>query len=87
MKTLVARPGFDQRPVHTEVLVGQQVRFACLGQDQLEEFLGDLTFQKPVPIFGEHRRHPHRLVHAQANEPSKQQVVLQLLDQHPFATD
>jgi hypothetical protein len=30
---------------------------------------------------------PHRIVHAEADEPAKEQVVVDLLDQQPLRTD
>ena len=87
LKTLVARPSLDQRPVHSEVLVRDQVHYPRLSQHRLEELLGDIPFPKTIPILGEHCRHPYRFVHVQANKPPEQQVVLQLLHQHPFATN
>ena len=43
--------------------------------------------QQSVPILGEHRRGPDRLVHLQAHEPAEQQVVVELLHQQPFAAN
>jgi hypothetical protein len=52
-----------------------------------EEAPGDLLIQEPIPILREHRRHPDRLVHVHADEPAKQQVVVQLLYEQPLAAD
>src|SRR5512146_2378510 len=71
LKALVTRPGFDQRPIHTEVLVREQIRAPGLSQHVGEELFGDVAFQEPIAILGEDRRHPHRFVHAEANEPPK----------------
>ena len=87
LKTLVAGPSFDERAIHTEVLVGKQVGHARLVQHQLEELLCDIALQEPVPILGEDCRHPHCFVHIEAHEPAKKQVVLQLLHQHPFTAN
>ena len=43
--------------------------------------------QQPVPILGEHRRVPDRVIHVQADKPAEQQVVVQLLHQHPLAAN
>src|SRR5512138_2115863 len=71
LKALVTRPGFDQRPIHTEVLVREQLRAPGLSQHVVEELLGDVAFQQPIAILGEDRRHPHGFVHVEANEPPK----------------
>jgi tetratricopeptide (TPR) repeat protein len=46
---------------------------------------GDVAIEQAVPVLREGRRRPHRVVHAEAHEPAKQQVVVQLLQKHPFA--
>ena len=43
--------------------------------------------QQPVPILAEDRRIPDRVIHVQADKPPEQQVVLQLLHQHPRAVN
>jgi len=45
LKTLLARPGFHQRTVHTEVLIAQQIRRPRLLQYASEEQARDLAFQ------------------------------------------
>src|SRR4030095_15159689 len=61
LKSLLARPGFDQRPVDGEMLVRHQ----ALGplDDTTKEAARDLLIQKPVTILGEDRRCPDRLPH------------------------
>src|SRR5687768_2336031 len=41
--------------------------------------------EEAIAILGKGRRIPHGIVQAQADEPAKQQVVLELLDQQPLA--
>ena len=43
--------------------------------------------QQTLAVFREHRGHPHRLLHGQADEPAVQQVVLDLLYELAFRTD
>jgi hypothetical protein len=43
--------------------------------------------QQTVTILAEHRRHPDRIVHRQANEPAEQQIVVQLFHQQTLRTD
>ena len=66
------------------MLGGQQAPAAGLRDDVFKEGAGDVAFEQPIPILGEGRRRPHRVVHAEPDEPPKQQVVLQLLHQHPL---
>src|SRR5271170_486421 len=82
-ETLVAGPGLDQRSIHREMFIGHK-RPGSL-QHPLEKRLGDLFIQQALPILAVHRVIPHRLFHLHPHEPSEQQVVLQLLDQHALA--
>ena len=50
LKALDRRPGFDQRAVHAEVLVRQQLRFAGLRDDPGQEQLGDIGFDQSLQI-------------------------------------
>ncbi len=75
----------NQRPVHREVLVRQQLLRPRLRDHLLEKRFGDFSFQQPLPVLGEHRHVPHLVVHAQPHEPPEQQVVVQLLHQQPLA--
>ena len=43
--------------------------------------------QQTLAVFREHRGHPHRLLHRQADEPAVQQVVLDLLHELALRTD
>lgn len=56
-------------------------------QHGLEETLGNLSFQKPVAVLREYRHLPDSVIHLEAHEPAKQQVVLKLLHQHSFAAN
>jgi hypothetical protein len=58
-----------------------------LGQDVIEETLGDVAGQQPLPVLGEHGGIPHGVIHVQPHEPAEEQVVGQLLHQLPFAAD
>jgi len=49
LKAFLARPCFDQRPVHTEMLIRCQVgRFGLL-QNPIEELLRDVAFHQTIP--------------------------------------
>lgn len=80
-------PSLDQRAVHRKMLVRGQPPIPGLSHDGLEEPAGDVRFQQPVPVLGEGRVVPYRVVHRQAHEPAKQQVVVELLAQQPFAAN
>ncbi len=78
-KTLLRGPGLDQRPVYGNVLVGHEL-LRLLGHLG-EEPLGHTRSQQPIAVVREHRMVSHRIVHAQAHEPAKQKVVVDLLHQ------
>src|SRR5262252_2948433 len=71
LKALLTSPRFDQRPVHTEVLVREQVRGTRLSQHVCEKLLSDIAVQEPIAVLGEDRRHPHRFVHVETYEPPR----------------
>ncbi len=85
LKTLLAGPGLDQRAIDGEVLVGHQAGGPF--DHAPEAAPGDLLIEQPVAILGERRRVPDPIVHRQADEPAKQQVVIELLHQQPLAAD
>ena len=69
VKALLRGPGLNQRAVHCEVLIAHelfrpQVHFR-------EEALRHGTGQKPVAVLGKYGMVPHRIVHAQTDEPAK----------------
>src|SRR5579883_2816519 len=61
-ETLPTRPGFQQRPIHREVLVVQQTRRLRLPAYLLEKLLRHLASQQPVSVLGEHRYIPYPAV-------------------------
>ena len=83
-EALLRRPGLDPRAVHREVLVGHVLLRPLV--DLGEEPLRHLRGQQTVAVLGEHRVVPHRIVHAEPDEPPEQQVVVDLLHQLPFAS-
>jgi hypothetical protein len=80
-ETFQARPRLQLRAVDREVLVGEQPGGPRLREHRIEELGGDVAGQQPIPILREDRRMPDGLIHTQAHEPPKEQVVLELLDQ------
>src|ERR1700746_3489100 len=44
-------------------------------------FLGDVTLDQALAVFGEHRLIPNLIIQRQPDKPAEQQIVLQLLHQ------
>lgn len=86
-KALVAGPGLDHRAVDAEVLVGHETLPLGKMQYATEELACDVGAEQTVAIDAEDGAVPHRVIHAQANEPSEQQVVVELLDELALAAD
>lgn len=81
LEALLARPRLQEGTIDREMLVRQQPGRPRLLDHRLEEMARDLVFQQAIMVLAEGRRVPHRLIHAQADEPAEQQVVADLLDQ------
>ena len=62
-------PGFEQRAVDREVLVGQQTVGFDRGQHFREERVGDVAVEQPIAILRKRGRVPDRIVQAQADKP------------------
>ena len=75
----MARPGLDQGAVHAEVLVRQPALAIGRLHDQAEQLDDRVVFDQAFTVLGEDGGHPHAVVHGQADEPAKQQVVAGLL--------
>ena len=58
-----------------------------LRQHLLEERRGHLPRQQTVPVLGEDGHIPHGRIQIEADKPTEQQVVLQLLHQEPFTPE
>ncbi len=69
------------------MLVREQPLRAGLRHDAVEEGLGNVPGQQAFAVLGEDRGVPDRIVHGQAHEPPKQEVVVELLHQQPLAPD
>jgi len=84
-ETLLAGPGLQQRAIHREVLGRQQPAAAGLRDDIFKEGSGDVALQQPITIFvkvvGTHTASSM----PRPTNAAKQQVVFQLLHQHPLA--
>ena len=64
-------PGLDQRAVHREMFLAQQVVLARLNQHRLQQPLAHRAFNQPLPVLGKYRYIPHRVVHLQTNKPAE----------------
>jgi len=53
----------------------------------LEEGRGHVTLEEAVPVLREHGRIPDGVIHAQADEPAEQEVVVELLRELALAPD
>lgn len=80
-------PGRDERAIDGEVVVGQ--KRADLGQfsELLEQRMPDHTTDQRVAVLRERGRMPDLVIHVEADEPAKQQVVLDLLHEQPLGAD
>jgi site-specific DNA recombinase len=84
-EALEAGRGFDQRTVHSEMLVAQQAQPSSLAHHLIEEPLGDVVLEQPSTVLGEHGRIEAGLDQAHIQKPPKQQVVIQLLTESALA--
>jgi hypothetical protein len=75
----------NQRAIDGEVIVAHEALGLLV--HRREKPLRHLALQQPVAVLRKHGVVPHRVVHAQADEPAKQQVVVDLLDQLALRTD
>lgn len=81
------RPGFNERPIDTEVLRGEQPLAPRPPADAPQQLPRHPILNQPVPVLGEGRVIPDPIIHRQTHEPAKQQVVVQLLTQEPLGAD
>src|SRR5712692_2305281 len=87
LETLLSRPGLHDRPIHAEVLIRGEATAPRFGHELLQEQPGHISRQQTLPVLRERGGVPDTIVHPQAHEPSKQEVVFQLLHQQPLAAD
>lgn len=83
-EALHGRPGLQERAIHTEVLIGEELVATPLTQDPLEELPCHIVLQKPLPVLGEGRGIKSRIPNVQAQEPLEEQIVLEPLAKLPF---
>src|SRR5579871_329891 len=78
-KALHRGPRLDQRAIDREVLAGKQLADLRQVQNRDKELVRDIAIEQPIPVFAECRRVPHRIIDRHADEPTEQQVVVDLL--------
>ncbi len=61
--------------------------FARMLHELGKELPRHVCFKQPIAVLREHRWNPHRLVHAETDEPAVEQVVVELLHQLPLRAD
>src|SRR5437016_1636014 len=71
--------GFDERAVHAEMLVAQQPQPGRLAHHLVKEAPGDVVLEQSAAVLGEHDWIEAGLDQAHIQEPTEQQVVVQLL--------
>ena len=80
-------PGLDHRAINAEVLVRHE--YLPLGQMQYatEELASHVGIEQTVAVDAEDGAVPYRFIHAQADKPLEQQVVVDLFDELALAAD
>src|SRR3954467_12686014 len=86
-EALHRRPCLDQRAIHREVLAREPPLDLRASQDRAEEAMRYVALQQPVAVLGEYRHVPNRRLDRQADEPTEEDVVGQLLHQLPLRAD
>jgi hypothetical protein len=86
-KALHRSPGFDQRAINTEVLIGYQIVRSRLRYHRPQQAAANLMISQSISVLGKARCIPDRIVHFQPDKPPGQQVVVELLHQLSFASD
>jgi hypothetical protein len=85
LKLLSDAPGLDQRAIHREAFVRKPLQAAGLRHHAGEKLARHVVLQQPRPVAREGRVVEARLGHIHIEEPAEQQVVVELLAEHPFA--
>jgi hypothetical protein len=84
-KALVRSPRLDQGTVDGGVIVRHESLRLLI--HRREKLLRHLAVQQPVAVLREHGVVPDRVIHAQADDPTEEQVVVDLLDQLALRTN
>jgi hypothetical protein len=87
LEALQARPRFNQRAVGRKMRRLQKPLHARQRQHVDGEFGCKVARQKLVPVLGEDRMIPDRVINPKPHEPAEQKIKLQTLHQLAFGTD
>ena len=86
-EALEAGRGFDQRAVHGEVLIAQQVQLIGLRDHRIKELAGDVVLEQSLAILGEDGRIEAGLHQTHIQEPPIQQVEVELFTEGALTAD
>src|SRR4030081_1335933 len=86
-KALLRCPGLDQSPIHRKMLVRQKRLHLRVIQKLRHELLKYLAVLQSIPVLGESRRVPHRVVRRKPGEPAIQKIIVELFHQLAFRAD
>src|SRR5690606_36647681 len=84
-ETIDRRPRLNQRAVHREMLIADQVLFARELDDAAEKLARHVMLQQPLLIMRKRAVIKRRLVDVHINEPAKQKVVFKLFAKQALA--
>jgi len=87
LEAFVRGPGLDQGAIDREMLVRQKRLHLLVFEKLGHELLEHIAFLKAFPVLGENCRIPDRVVRRQTDEPTKQQIVVDLLHQLALGAD
>src|SRR6185312_12257263 len=73
-----------QRTIHREVLARQKLLHLRQPQQRRQKLVRHLRLQQAVAVMREHGGMPDLRIHWQADKPADQQIVIDLLHQHPL---
>jgi hypothetical protein len=79
--------GFDQRAIHREVLIAQQVQPIGLHDHLVEELATDVRVQQPIAVPGERGVVETGFDHIHIQKPSEAQVIVECLAEGALAAD
>ena len=80
-------PGLQEGAIHREVLIAEQRLDLWSSHQPSQEHPHHLLIEQPLPVLGERGGVPDRIIRAQAHKPTKQQIVVELLQQKPLRAD
>ena len=87
LETLQAGPGVDERTIDGKVFVTDPPVFLGQTDDASEEQFGGLMAKEPLLVFGESGVVPDGVRQVQIQEPAKQEIIFQGLDEEILGAD